>query len=269
MVTIFIISGGFVNLYKNILLYTKIEQLKISDSFDMKSNITFQCNKNRFIAHGGGEINGISVTDSLEALNFSYNQGFRYLELDILKTSDGHFVASHDWNSWKKNNGYDAILPPTLEEFKNVKIYKKYTPLDMEAINKWFNEHSDAILVTDHMDEPLKFAKKFIDKNRLMMELFSMNSVYNAIKNNLYGMPTWGVVSQIQGNKLEILKKLGVKFIVANVEVLNQNKQLFKTLSNNGIKIYFYGKYGKNIDFKYFYGRYINDINFIKVCQDG
>lgn len=51
------------------------------------------------------------------------------------------------------------------------------TPLDMTAINDWFKAHPDAILVTDKVNEPRKFAGQFIDKKRLMMELFDVNSV--------------------------------------------------------------------------------------------
>ncbi len=52
---------------------------------------------NRFIAHAGGEIDGHTYTNSLEALNLNYKKGFRLFELDIHETSDHKYVAVHDW----------------------------------------------------------------------------------------------------------------------------------------------------------------------------
>ena len=55
-----------------------------------------------FIAHSGGMINTSIYTNSLEALNSSYNLGARYFELDLRLTSDKKIVATHDLHSWKK-----------------------------------------------------------------------------------------------------------------------------------------------------------------------
>ena len=107
---------------------------------------------NRFIAHAGGEIDGAVYTNSLEALSRSYERGFRLFELDILETSDGKFVAAHDWESWQEITGYKKSIPPTEKAFLNTKILGKYTAISMEAINIWFNNHSDVILVTDKIN---------------------------------------------------------------------------------------------------------------------
>ena len=72
----------------------------------------------RYIAHAGGEIDGEIYTNSLEALTKSYLDGFRLFELDIIRTSDGHFVAAHDWELWSEMTSYDGELPPDLKEFK-------------------------------------------------------------------------------------------------------------------------------------------------------
>ena len=52
--------------------------------------------------------------------------------------------------------------------------------MDFEAINQWFAAHPDAILVTDKVNDPIQFAQKFVDKNRLIMELFSLMSIEEA-----------------------------------------------------------------------------------------
>jgi glycerophosphoryl diester phosphodiesterase len=53
------------------------------------------------IAHAGGHIYGYKYTNSLEALENSYNNGFRFIELDFDWTQDNQIVLIHDWNGIK------------------------------------------------------------------------------------------------------------------------------------------------------------------------
>ena len=207
----------------------------------MKKNPKSLCDNTRFIAHAGGMINNDTYTDSLEALNLSYKNKFKLFELDILKTSDNKYVAAHDWDSWKLWSGYHGKLPPTHKDFLSYKIRNKYTPLDMKSINSWFLSHTDAILITDKVNNPKEFSSIFIDKKRLIMELFTMRSVVEGIKNNVLVMPTWDLVKLIQGNRLEVLRNLGVQFISANNDNLIYNKKVFLNFTDNGMNIYIYG----------------------------
>src|SRR5689334_12250244 len=54
------------------------------------------------VAHACGEYDGITYTNSLNALNANYNRGFRYFEIDFNYTSDGHIVLIHDWTGTGK-----------------------------------------------------------------------------------------------------------------------------------------------------------------------
>jgi hypothetical protein len=44
----------------------------------------------------------------------------------------------------------------------------------------------DAILVTDNVNTPIGFSRQFIDKDRFMMELFTMDSVKDGVGQRLY-----------------------------------------------------------------------------------
>lgn len=174
----------------------------------------------RFIAHAGGQIDGHSYTNSLEAINTNYKNGFRLFELDIVKTSDNIYVATHDWKSWSKKTGYTGNLPPNRKVFNELKILKKYTSMDINAINQWFSIHSDAILVTDKINTPLDFSKKFIDKSRLMMELFTWDAVKEGINAKIKSsMPTYALLKKIWFYKIAYLKKLGI-LILPQVVIL-------------------------------------------------
>ena len=143
--------------------YTKAKTISISLPTHLPKNCSdkqlqqWANDPSRFIAHAGGQIEGHTYTNSLEALDWNYKNGLRLFELDIIKTFDGHYVAAHDWNSWKHKTKYIGTLPATKKEFLKIKIKDKFTPLDMEAINQWFTIHSDAILVTDKVNEPYCF----------------------------------------------------------------------------------------------------------------
>ncbi len=226
---------------------------------------------NRFIAHAGGAIDGDIYTNSLEALDASYAKGFKLFELDIIETSDDAFVAGHDWHSWKRNTGFQGQIPPTLKAFKGYKIMNKYTPLDINDINNWFKEHSDAILVTDKINKPLKFSEKFIDKNRLMMELFTWDAVKEGLRIGIKSsMPTGSLLYSIEGNRADYLEELGITDIACSRRMI-YHKAMLEKIINKGIHLYaFHVNFDKGKDEKYvlceenkyFYGMYADNWNF-------
>jgi glycerophosphoryl diester phosphodiesterase len=229
----------------------------------------------RFIAHAGGKIDGRTYTNSFEALNKSYKDGFRLLELDIIKTADDFYVAAHDWKHWKKITDYQGNIPPTKAVFKQSKIYGKYTPLDMDDINQWFKQHSDAILVTDKINTPKDFSKIFLDKDRLMMELFTLKAVKEGLRAGIRSaMPSWSVIAKLPETKNNIpqyLQQMGVTDIAASRRIINSQLSLLTALRKNNIKVYaFHVNFDKNKDEKYvlchdmdyIYGLYADKFNF-------
>jgi len=219
------LSNKLPSVYKPKPFEKNIKKISINEYFK---------NSKRFIAHAGGKIDEHIYTNSLEALNQSYNNGIRIFELDIIYTSDGHFVAAHDWQTWKNSVGFEGNQIPTKKDFLKYKIFKKYTPLDMEAINQWFNEKKDAILVTDKINEPEKFSNSFIDKDRLMMELFSPQAVIEALNANiLEAIPTGAIWHDLTKNYRYLIKK--VNFFAVSV---NENPIVIEEIIENNKKIY-------------------------------
>lgn len=223
--------------------------------------------KNRFIAHAGGEVRRKRYTNSLQALNQSYDNGFRLFELDIIKTLDGKYVAAHDWEYWALIAGYQGILPVTEKEFLSYKIHGEFTPMNMEIINKWFEAHPDAKLITDKVNEPKRFAKEFIDKKRLMMELFSINALKEGIEIGIgSAMASENVLNEIGGQeRIKVLKSLGIAHIVVSRTFIEGNMPFLEELKANQIKTYVFhinveeGKdedYLLNYEMDYIFGMY-------------
>jgi len=226
--------------------------------------------KNRFIAHAAGEINGNKYTNSFEALNLNYKNGFRLFELDILLTSDKRYVAVHNWDEWVKKTAYSGLVPPTKKIFMQYKILNKYTPMDMHKINDWFLKHKDAILVTDKINTPIDFSNQFTDKNRLIMELFTWKAVKDAIDAKIkFAMPTFGILKQIRGDKIKFLNQLKITKVAASRSKAYTDKNLIANLNNANIDIFaFHINDSKDETYvicnerKYFYGIYANTWDF-------
>lgn len=205
-----------------------------------KETYEFEPSVDRYIAHAGGEVNGHAYTNTKEALDQNYAKGFRLFELDIIKTSDGKLVAAHDWNMWSRFTEYKGSLPPSLEEFKKHTIYGDYTTLDMQGINDWFAAHPDAILVTDKLSDPIAFAEKFVDKDRLIMELFSPMAIEIATKNGIKAMISQRPLLKLKGDKLNFLAVNNVQYAAVSRRIIEREKKLMLQLRDAGIKVYVY-----------------------------
>ncbi|WP_324027479.1 hypothetical protein QSV08_06005 [Maribacter sp. BPC-D8] len=198
----------------------------------------FESSIDRYIAHAGGEINGVKSTNSKHALDENYKKGFRNFELDIIETSDGKLVAAHDWNMWARFTDYSGSLPPTHAQFMKQKIYGDYTTLDMDGINAWFKSHPDAKLITDKVNDPIAFADAFIDKDRLIMELFSVMAVEKASEHGIHTMISQEPLMAIKGDKVNFLKVNNVKHVAVSRRIIASQKKLMLQLRDAGIKVY-------------------------------
>lgn len=111
------------------------------------------------IAHAGGGTNALTYTNSMEALNDSYEKGFCFLEVDLEWTSDKHLVLLHDWgeNMQKLFRVRPGIY--SLREFKNFKMIDGLTQMTFDDLAIWLKKHPCVYIITDIKGEtvpPLK-----------------------------------------------------------------------------------------------------------------
>lgn len=102
----------------------------------------------RLIAHGGGAIYGYRLTNSLEALDSAYEAGFRFIELDFERTSDGEIVMIHDWESMAARL-LGSEGQRSLRLFRSASALAGLTLLDLEGLLRWMEDHPDCAIVTD------------------------------------------------------------------------------------------------------------------------
>lgn len=126
-------------------------------SGSLKSNNKTELQKPHLIAHAGGAIYGIRLTNSLQALDNSYKHGFRHFELDIDWSTDGIPVLVHDWTNtnWLADIRYSAE-PHTYSEFQSMRGAMGIQFLDLDMLEAWLKEHKDAFIITDVKSDNIK-----------------------------------------------------------------------------------------------------------------
>ena len=146
--------------------------------------------KQYYIAHAGGAIDGYKHTNCLEAMNHAIEKGLTFIELDLLFTSDSVLVAGHDWAWVNMITGCDSVdIAPTYEEFKSRKIYGKYTPVSHKEIVEFFRANPQVFFYTDKVSDYKLIEKYFGEfKNRLCIECFSFED-FKELKLRGYFMP--------------------------------------------------------------------------------
>ena len=100
--------------------------------------------ENKVVAHATGGIDGLDYTNSKEALLNSINNDIKVIEIDFNYTTDGQLVCYH----YYKNITPDAS-ELSLEEFLNVKIQGKYTPMTFEDVLQIMKNYSDVYISVD------------------------------------------------------------------------------------------------------------------------
>ncbi len=106
----------------------------------------------RLIAHAGGAIYGYRLTNSLEALDAAWEAGFRFIELDFERTSDGEIVLIHDWESMAARL-LGSAGQRSLRLFHASPALAGLTLLDLNGLLDWMEAHPGCHIVTDIKSE--------------------------------------------------------------------------------------------------------------------
>lgn len=120
------------------------------------------------IAHGMGGLDGVELTNSLEAFETNYDKGQRVFEVDLSLTSDGLLAGRHDWMSYLDERfeldvpASEQDRPPTMATFLSRKILKQYTPISFDDVARLLVEYPDTYIITDTKEvDPQLVAKQF------------------------------------------------------------------------------------------------------------
>ena len=118
----------------------------------------------KVVAHGLGAVDGTAVLNCLEGFQDQYARGVRVFEVDLRLTRDQRVVLRHDWRAgWQ--HGVSEANVPTLEEFLDKRVLRKYTPLSFQDLLLLMEQYPDICIITD---------SKFTDAEIVTMQFESM-----------------------------------------------------------------------------------------------
>lgn len=181
--------------------------------------------------------NLFTYTNSKEALLQSINEGFKFIELDLMLDSDGDIFAAHDYKHFYTitNANFDdenaLQTPPSKDYLNNAKIHNKFSILDKNAINEIFMANPHIFLVTDKLNDFEALRTQFSDfKDRLLIEVFGLKNYFKARKMGFkYPM--------LSTSDIALAKKFNIPMIVAHTSLLQSQKgteDAYNFIANGG-----------------------------------
>lgn len=124
-----------------------------------------------YIAHGGG-VGRYVYNNSLEAAQDSIAQGFRFIEFDLLATSDGHLVAGHSWEDFRKMAHLPGKAEPlSLAEVQESSRPGEFSPLVAKDICRLLEENPGLTVVTDKIADYELLLREIPHPDRLIVEV--------------------------------------------------------------------------------------------------
>ncbi len=192
-----------------------------------------ELNQNLLIAHAGGPTpEGIRGTNSKEAIENSIKRGFKFIEIDLLISTDGHIVAAHDWESFHQMTGYpEQTGPISREEFLRRSIQGKYTPVDGRYIDRIMRDNTGLILVTDKIKEYRLLLKELNYPDRMIVEVFSMDAYFRALR---AGIKYPALETSYNGERIPNVYKYKIPLVTAKLgHITDAHYDLYK----NGVTV--------------------------------
>ena len=199
--------------------------------------------KQHLIAHAGGAIDDKIYTNSREAVEGSIKAGRKYIEIDLIKTSDSEYIAGHDWERINEMTGRKGGKPLSKQEFLSSKLYGKYTPMSIDDVAELFEKYPDWIMVVDKIRDLDYLHKHLPYHDRMIVQVFALHNYFKALQLG-YKYPTLRLKGGRRGVKeiYKVLMDIGnVKSVILGERSFNKNKEYIGELHNKGTTVILYG----------------------------
>ena len=195
------------------------------------------------IMHAGGFIAGVNYSNMLDAVRYHYNQGRRYFELDIERSTDGNLVLIHDFGGYQsKFFNVTENKSFTLKEFLDFESVHGFEQMEMENLVNFLRDHKDAYVVTDIKDKNVDTLKKIREVSpetldQIIPQIYNF-SEYNEVKSlgykniilTLYKInsPDREIIDFVKANKL----------YAVTMSRSRLDSKLFNELKKTNVKIF-------------------------------
>ena len=210
------------------------------DAYSEKSLINIINDKTKeytnFIAHAGGGYNLRAYTNSLSAVQNSLENGFKFIEIDLLSTKDNKIIGSHDWKSLKE----------LCKNFTNISenyLYQDFVKCNSNLDLKLIDEFDIKKIMDDDKEDNIYFVTDQIQDFKLLAKNFSgyeKNMIVEAhnIINYFIAKKYFPHVSLTfnDGKRYEYFVKLfNVNFIVIKSSLVDKYKDFLSEYIKNNV----------------------------------
>ena len=208
---------------------------------------------NRYIAHACGSINGISYSNSKEALEENYAKGCRIFEVDLLETADGKLVCWHSFTTYDLVPEEFTGTFPTEEEFLSMEIKGGLHTMDFGYVVDFMSEHDDVYIVTDTKtltkEDTLRRFTEIRDiasaKDASVLDRIIPQLYYPEMKEEVMSVYDWRSLIYTMylvaegtryGDVMDYVTENGIGVVTVSVE--RANDTFIRDLNERGIKVY-------------------------------
>ncbi len=216
------------------------------------------------IVHAGGKIKGNCYTNSKEAIEYHIkNNNNKIIEVDVVKIKDCYVIA-HDYTE-KSFYNYDGKFSDLeYREYKNLKVFKKYTPMDFYTLKEFIDMYPEIYFVLDiknngnEYKEALIYIKNLLKSNisNLIPQIYNYDD-FQWCKEYGYNKCLFATYKIIFGKSKEIINSNKILNVIEKIDNNLHNIELI------GISVHidYYGdenfkKFNKKMKHKiYFHGQ--------------
>ena len=200
--------------------------------------------ENKTIIHATGGIDGLTYTNSQEALENTINNGGKVIEIDFDYTSDGYLVCYHkpkDISRYMKKEF-------TLEEFLSIKVKGKYTPMRIEEVIDIMEQNTEVYISVDTKhDDITEVVQDIVDacKNKEILNRFIIQCFYPGEKekvSKIYDFPKDNYIFaayKYSKNPFKVLKVCYEEnYNVVAIKNGNWDEDILKLFDSKNIYVY-------------------------------
>ena len=219
------------------------------------------------IANSGGKIGEYTLTNSIEALDASYEKEIRLFEVDFLFTADDVLILRHDWDQTDfgqkkvasllgqeyEKDAYgesviDSSLLPKYKTLQKQKVYGKLDTYTVEDLADWMADHKDAYILCDARQETIYAYQTIYDvcnqkDPELLKQIVVLCNNEEELE-NILGVYSFEniLVRKSEGNAIsyndmiKMHRKYNVRGAILNTD--QQNEFSVNRIRSNGMKIY-------------------------------
>ena len=207
----------------------------------------------RFIAHGGGFVDGFYTTNSVEAIRQSIADGFTLIELDMCFSRDDRIIMLHDWDRTVVHYfGAPFARRPSEREFEQLLVHGRFQTLTFNRLTKILDEAPDIRIITDVKSDNIKVLTMIVEQfpdyvERMIVQIYSYEE-YDIVRElgfediilTLYAMPEIDYDELIQFIKDSDLFAVAVGTTHDHAFGDREFGSLMQKLVDDGVLVYFH-----------------------------